>query len=420
MANRQCILLYDQDHLLLQSVSVTDEDPFTLDTFSKLAVEYTSAGKSLILAEVLARGDDDKPVHFFYNANYLNKTLFRRTEEQRMGMEGNKQMQVSQSRIVRVNTLNPMTNTEIVGEVRYYKVQVDNHPRSSAPVSAAGRFGGLSMSPSASSLQQETLSRRVSIKTRSSFRGSLLHTKLQSYYEKLLEAKSAFQSRSRYRFIEDPPHSSTSNSIDCSAQSLSSLNPKRTRSCSCPDFSSSQHRTIRRKWHSLDLKSSVKDQPFDANTKGLIAVRRTFVIEDLFNPVKRFIYQRIILPLSSSARSTLFRKAYSRHIDTPTSTTHVTKDRKLSRSNSSSKVHVNSRCSFSSQHRSLHCGSPAPLGLHDSTMPALCGQLIGTEKDFLEDASFRLLFKENSLRDSEVELFTISLRSQRGMGEYKM
>ncbi|KAJ3044374.1 hypothetical protein HDV00_002266 [Rhizophlyctis rosea] len=91
---------------------LANEEPFTLDTFATLLRSHTTAKKTLILARLETLDTTTSPPivrHFWYSAHQLNKVIFRKYGE-------------SGSYLFRLHAMNPLTNTEIVGDVQYFAV----------------------------------------------------------------------------------------------------------------------------------------------------------------------------------------------------------------------------------------------------------------------------------------------------------
>ncbi|RKO94809.1 hypothetical protein BDK51DRAFT_30964 [Blyttiomyces helicus] len=120
-------------------IPLSNEEPFTLESFSSLARTHARAGKTLILARVVT--EDGR--RFYYSAHQLNKVIFRRK-----GEEG--------AYLFRLYALNPLTNTEICGDVEYFAVEVDEGVR------ATGNDGAIPTDPGATNVPA-TSSRRTSI-----------------------------------------------------------------------------------------------------------------------------------------------------------------------------------------------------------------------------------------------------------------
>ncbi|KAI9202797.1 uncharacterized protein BJ171DRAFT_398049, partial [Polychytrium aggregatum] len=86
-------------------------DPFLLETLEALIESHAKQGKSLILARVqtIDPAAPHRPVFFYYYAPSLNKVIFRKYGRR-------------QEYLFRLFALNPLTNTEIVGDVDYFMV----------------------------------------------------------------------------------------------------------------------------------------------------------------------------------------------------------------------------------------------------------------------------------------------------------
>ncbi|TPX67880.1 hypothetical protein SpCBS45565_g03485 [Spizellomyces sp. 'palustris'] len=88
------------------TLPLSAEEPFTLETLGQLIRAHKRQCKTLILARV----ETVEGRMFYYSAHQLNKVIFRK-----FGKEG--------EYLFRLYALNPLTNTEIVGDVRYFAVE---------------------------------------------------------------------------------------------------------------------------------------------------------------------------------------------------------------------------------------------------------------------------------------------------------
>ncbi|KAI9098206.1 hypothetical protein DFS34DRAFT_619947 [Phlyctochytrium arcticum] len=86
---------------------LSTEEPFLLETLGTLIRNHKRQSKTLILARVQAV--DGK--FFYYSAHQLNKVIFRKYGK-------------NSEYLFRLYAMNPLTNTEIVGDVRYFAVEV--------------------------------------------------------------------------------------------------------------------------------------------------------------------------------------------------------------------------------------------------------------------------------------------------------
>lgn len=97
------------------------EDSFSLETFGRLSQihwETPPEGKrSFIIARVQTwdHRQPDKAFYSYYNAFHLNKILFQT------------QVYMKRRLIHRLHVLNPLTNTDIIGDVKYFIVHKKNH-----------------------------------------------------------------------------------------------------------------------------------------------------------------------------------------------------------------------------------------------------------------------------------------------------
>lgn len=111
--NSSDIVIYGSNKEEFDIVSGEYEDSFSLESFKDLIEMYENAGKHFILARVKT-WDHKKPgkeYYSYYNAYHLNKILFQT------------QVYFSKKLIHRLNVLNPLTNTDIVGDVQYFQVE---------------------------------------------------------------------------------------------------------------------------------------------------------------------------------------------------------------------------------------------------------------------------------------------------------
>ncbi|KAL7750444.1 hypothetical protein RI367_004218 [Sorochytrium milnesiophthora] len=104
--------VFDRRGQLIRGPLLSDEEPFSLETYADLIAQFREKGKSLILARVETQSMTGERRHFFYEANSLNKLLFRK-------FAGNRDY------IFRLYMLNPLTNTDITGDIDYFIVDVD-------------------------------------------------------------------------------------------------------------------------------------------------------------------------------------------------------------------------------------------------------------------------------------------------------
>lgn len=102
---------------ILDSVSTEYEDSFSLDTFQDSITQHESSDpqntKHFILARVQTWDpkQPEKAFYSYYNAYNLNKILFQT------------QLYMEKRLIHRLHVLNPLTNTDIIGHVQYFKVR---------------------------------------------------------------------------------------------------------------------------------------------------------------------------------------------------------------------------------------------------------------------------------------------------------
>lgn len=109
-------LLDSEGQTVIDSISTEYEDSFCLETFGDLAEAHHNAPpkgkKSFILARVQTWDAKQPEKEFFsyYNAYHLNKILFQT------------QVYLNKKLIHRLHVLNPLTNTDIIGNVQYFMV----------------------------------------------------------------------------------------------------------------------------------------------------------------------------------------------------------------------------------------------------------------------------------------------------------
>lgn len=116
---------------ILDSVSTEYEDSFSLDSFQE-SIEHHFASdpkdtKCFILARVQTWDpkQPDKAFYSYYNSYNLNKILFQT------------QLYMEKRLIHRLHVLNPLTNTDIIGHVQYFKIRPKNS-KSFAEMSESG------------------------------------------------------------------------------------------------------------------------------------------------------------------------------------------------------------------------------------------------------------------------------------------
>ncbi|KAJ3183109.1 hypothetical protein HDU87_007531 [Geranomyces variabilis] len=102
----------------VDSVSVDYEDSFCLDSFNELIqAHYTcepNGSRSFIIARVQSWDlkQPGKAFYSYYSAYHLNKILFQT------------QVYLGKKLIHRLHVLNPLTNTDIIGDVQYYMLRI--------------------------------------------------------------------------------------------------------------------------------------------------------------------------------------------------------------------------------------------------------------------------------------------------------
>ncbi|ORZ39303.1 hypothetical protein BCR44DRAFT_1271291 [Catenaria anguillulae PL171] len=120
--------------IILDSITGSTTEPLTLETFGALAQRHQAIGKNLIIARVDVAVNDanlepnelPETRSFYYHAHSLNKILFRT-----FGKNG--------EYLFRLFALNPMTNTDMVGDVVYFMVYPGTPVHRLRPRSAATR-----------------------------------------------------------------------------------------------------------------------------------------------------------------------------------------------------------------------------------------------------------------------------------------
>jgi hypothetical protein len=117
-AMSEVIQLYERNRKPGRCISLLTQDPFTLESFRQLALDYLTLDKELVVAQVASKSFNSDEVCFsYYHANYFNKALFR------------KRLKGGFMTIVRLHLLNPLTNTSIIGNINYYKIYVRQSQR---------------------------------------------------------------------------------------------------------------------------------------------------------------------------------------------------------------------------------------------------------------------------------------------------
>jgi hypothetical protein len=116
---------------VLDSVSCDYEDSFCLDSFGELIDLHKDVEpkgtKSFIIARVQTwdHKQPDRAYYSYYNAYHLNKILFQT------------QIYLDKKLIHRLHVLNPLTNTDIIGNVQYFIVKASNSNTSKPPTAPA-------------------------------------------------------------------------------------------------------------------------------------------------------------------------------------------------------------------------------------------------------------------------------------------
>jgi hypothetical protein len=96
---------------LLATIPLTHPDPFTLDPLSRLLRLCLNHKTDLVLARVTTTSSTGALFHDIYPAHAINKVLFRTQPEEGL--------------LHRMKCRNPLNNLEVVGDVWYYRVPVD-------------------------------------------------------------------------------------------------------------------------------------------------------------------------------------------------------------------------------------------------------------------------------------------------------
>ncbi|KAJ3385697.1 hypothetical protein HDU92_002924 [Lobulomyces angularis] len=96
-------------------------DPFTLETIETQIQEHSAVNKNLILARVQTLSTLNNKQYFYYSAGQLNKVIFRK-----LSNPGGAHF------LFRLQTLNPLTNTEILGEIEYFVFQNKKNSKANA------------------------------------------------------------------------------------------------------------------------------------------------------------------------------------------------------------------------------------------------------------------------------------------------
>ena len=105
------IKLISADNVEVGTIPANSEEPFTLETLETLIDDHHKERKSFILARVETRDPalPKRSAFHYYAAHHLNKVIFRKYGPKC-------------EYLFRLCALNPMTNTEIVGDVKYFMV----------------------------------------------------------------------------------------------------------------------------------------------------------------------------------------------------------------------------------------------------------------------------------------------------------
>lgn len=96
---------------VIDVLEVTNEDPFTLETFEDLIDMHRVKDRDFIIARVTTvdPNDDSRYYYSYYTAHHINKVLFRTQPEEGL--------------LHRMKAKNPLNNMTIVGDVYYYVVK---------------------------------------------------------------------------------------------------------------------------------------------------------------------------------------------------------------------------------------------------------------------------------------------------------
>lgn len=102
---------------VIDHIALDDDEPFTLEQWHHLSKAYEEQNKNLIIAKVdiiseqaLTADQPSKQRSYYYSAYQLNKVIFRQ-----YGVKG--------QFLFRLCALNPLTNSEMVGDVQYFVVK---------------------------------------------------------------------------------------------------------------------------------------------------------------------------------------------------------------------------------------------------------------------------------------------------------
>ncbi|KAJ3242309.1 hypothetical protein HDU81_005061 [Chytriomyces hyalinus] len=193
-------LLDSTGDCVLDSVSADYEDSFCLDTFADLIAAHENTEpkgtKCFILARVQTwdHKQPDKAFYSYYNAYHLNKILFQT------------QVYFNKKLIHRLHVLNPLTNTDIIGNVQYFMVK--GHPRSNSTL--LSRKANRELIEQAESIQKQPAMARLSLKPASKSESSNSHSPLPKPKMHIMTDITAAQSLS----TDLPPPSPSVKSID--------------------------------------------------------------------------------------------------------------------------------------------------------------------------------------------------------------
>ena len=136
------IRLVDTDGLDLGVLPPDADDVFSLETFATLHQQRRAMGRQLIIAQVTTKDKNraavNSAVYSYYDAFPLLKVLYK-VHASSMGIRlSHRYHQYSA-----MNPINPLTNTCIIGDVRFFITEAVDGPHS-APVPALALLGGRS------------------------------------------------------------------------------------------------------------------------------------------------------------------------------------------------------------------------------------------------------------------------------------
>lgn len=109
-SNMSLIRILGSEDEVLDIIDATNEEPFLLETLEQLIANHQALDKKFIIARAETVNSGAQSPYFYYAAHQLNKVIFRK-----YGPES--------EYLFRLYSLNPLTNTEISGDLHYFMVE---------------------------------------------------------------------------------------------------------------------------------------------------------------------------------------------------------------------------------------------------------------------------------------------------------